>query len=199
MLELLLKLIDRLIDLTKYRAERQAKIFAEIFDPVFEDLERVHANYLAMFDEVLRSLPDVGPTPTDEQRAQLRANAERLRQQRIEFEPVRAKLGAMTRQVLGGRYGGRRKELSPEADAFLEAVVDYFPTGYVVSKSASSLATSLYAALRASAEPIGDADVAVHGALLPALVRETLDDCRDRWRVVCERHATLQIAVTTAG
>jgi hypothetical protein len=196
MLELLLKVLDRLIDLVKYRGERVRRIFDEIFDPTFRDLEAIHKDYCAMFEQVLGELPMPDELGTPEARRALLAAAEKLRLRRLEFEPVRVKVAAVARETLGGRFAGTRKVVfAPEADAFLRAVVDYFPSGYVQGGSATSDATSLMVALRMSANPIAPAEIERHGDTLSAMVSATLLESRGRWRIVCDRYAALRAAV----
>lgn len=192
MIELLLKLIDRLIDLKKYQAERLHKTVQDILDPLFNDLLSVHGNYIRIFEEVqeqLAAIPDLG---SEAGKKRLLEIAESLRQRRLEFEPVREKLAAMTRELSGGLYGQRPKMASPEAEEFVAGVLQYFPRAELgTHKSRSSV---LLMALRGSAA-ITSAQVDRFGRSLPELVESTIADCRQRWSAVCDSYARLKNAV----
>jgi len=56
MLDLFLKLIDRLIDLKRLRGRRDAKTFDTMVQPVFADLTRIHQTYLEAFTNCLDAL-----------------------------------------------------------------------------------------------------------------------------------------------
>ena len=195
MIELLLKLIDRLIDLKKYRAERLYKTFQDILDPIFNDLMSVHSNYLRMFEgveEQLKALPDLD---SEDGKRGLREIAESLRRRRLEFEPVREKLAALTRELGGGLHGLPPKIGPAEAQEFVASVIQYFPVGNITNRSSRS--TVLVMALRGAAE-ITPAQVDRYGQSLPELVTSTMNDCREKWSSVCDSYAKLKIAVRAA-
>ncbi len=57
MLDALVKIIDRLIELAKYREERFRRIFDKLIEPTYEDLTIIHSDYLEMFQTVYDLLP----------------------------------------------------------------------------------------------------------------------------------------------
>ncbi len=195
MIELLLKLIDRLIDLKKYRAERMDKTLHEILDPIFNDLMSVHSNYLRMFEEVQEKLAAIPDLTTEDGKKKLREIAESLRRQRLEFEPVREKLAALTRELGGGLYGPALRIDPPEAQEFVASVVQYFPSGNITTRMSRS--SVLVTALRGAAE-ITAAQVEHYGQGLPELVTSTVNDCREKWSSVCDSYAKLKIVVRAA-
>src|SRR5690349_9061206 len=56
LLDLFLKLVDKLIDLVKFRTIRKQERFKEIAAPLFDSLEPVFADYLALFRSAQRLL-----------------------------------------------------------------------------------------------------------------------------------------------
>lgn len=195
MIELLLKLIDRLIDLEKYRAERMDKTFREILEPIFNDLMLVHSDYVRMFEEVQDKLAAIPDLTVEDGKNRLREIAESLRRQRLQFEPVRVKLAALTRELGGGLFGQAPKIDPPEAREFVTSVIRYFPVGNItVGSSRSSV---LVAALRGAAE-ITSEQVERYGQGLPELVTSTINDCREKWSSVCDSYARLKIVLRTA-
>jgi hypothetical protein len=149
MIELLLQLIDRLIDLKKYQAERVEKTFKEILDPVFSDLLLVHGDYVRMFEDVQQQLIAIPNLDNDDGRKRLLEVAETLRQRRLEFEPVRQKLGAMTRELSTDASKLSRTMDSKEAEAFVVSVLEYFPRAELGDQSSRS--SALIEALREGA------------------------------------------------
>jgi hypothetical protein len=193
MIELLLKLIDRLIDLKKYQAERLHKTFQDILDPLFNDLLSVHGNYIRIFEEVQEQLATIPDLTSDDGKKRLLEIAESLRQRRLEFEPVREKLAAMTRELGGGLYGKGPKMKSPEAQEFVAVVLQYFPRANLTTHTSRS--SALVEALRGGAA-ITPTQVDSYGRGLPELVESTIQDCRERWSAVCGSYAKLKIAIS---
>ena len=66
MLDLFLKLIDRLIGLVKERAETRRTLFTDIVEPLFRDLEPVADDYFSFFDSVRDDLAAAGPQDVPE-------------------------------------------------------------------------------------------------------------------------------------
>jgi hypothetical protein len=113
MIDLLLKLLEKLGQLAEYRSARQKRAFKEMAEPMFNELLEVHKDYIRIFTEA-RSLVETSP------------NAEPalqyLERKRMEFEPVRVKLRTMAQTVF-------HPSPTSEMDAFLNAVANYFPVG----------------------------------------------------------------------
>ena len=195
MIEVLLKLIDRLIDLKKYQTERLHKTFQEVLDPLFNDLLAVHGNYIRIFEEVQEQLTAIPDPGSEEGKKKLLEIAETLRRRRLEFEPVREKLTAMTRELGGSVYGKGPKLESPEAEEFVAGVIQYFPRANMVANT--SRASALVMAIRGGAA-ITAAQVDRYGRSLPELVAFHIKDCRDRWSAVCDSYAKLKTAVRRA-
>jgi hypothetical protein len=191
MIELLLKLIDRIIDLKKYETERIEKTFREVLDPLFGDLMNVHRDYLSMFIDVQRQL-EVQDVGIAEDRQRLHAAAETLRVNRLQFEPVRQKLTALSRE-LANRKG--LKLGPPEADEFVRSVIEYFPQGDL--GDGLSRSSALVVVLRSVAAIDAD-QLSRHAKGMPALVAATIRNCSEKWVQVCERHASLKAAVLAA-
>jgi len=137
MLQTLITVIDRLIQLVSYRSTQKKQRFGELFEPVYLDLAAVQGDYVKMFEKTLTFVPEplfkvelherelamrleIGPS--DVQKEHLRQAAEYLRERREEFEPLRIKLRALAAKM-------SEMTLGPEERRFVEAVVQYFPSG----------------------------------------------------------------------
>jgi hypothetical protein len=55
-LDTLTKLIEKLTELAKYRAERHERLFDRIIAPLYAAQQAVHQDYLSMFEGVLKAL-----------------------------------------------------------------------------------------------------------------------------------------------
>jgi hypothetical protein len=123
MIDLLLKAVDRVIDLAKIEDKRIKARYEEIYKPSFEELRSVHADYLSMFTELgwkLRkidpSLPGNDPLGTGSPIEAL----EFLSTRRIMLLPIREKLSAIG-MLLQGKGGKRFPEVERR---FLQSLAD---------------------------------------------------------------------------
>ncbi|RKI50936.1 hypothetical protein D7X55_35115 [Corallococcus sp. AB049A] len=198
MIDLLLKLIDRLIQLKQYKTQRLERVFRSIIEPTYKELAEIHRDYLQMFEELGRQLPSPLEMNDEAGKRQLLRTAEQLRQRRILFEPVREKVSALKRELFGTVANPRTLGFSAEIDDAVRAMLDYLPDG-VPSDGEGSRATALYMAIRESAVAISLPQVNAHGATLPDVVAFTVNDCRQKWDVVCEKFVRLQVMVGTAA
>jgi hypothetical protein len=195
MIEILLKLIDRIIDLKKYQVERLQKTFRDVLDPLFNDLLSVHGDYVRMFEDVRAELTATGILSGEARQHKLLEIAESLRRQRLEFEPVRDKLTALTRELRSGIYAGSLSFECPEADEFVAAILQYFPRADLSTRTSRS--SVLLVAIQTGAI-ITAAQVTRDGKSLPELVDATIEDCRQKWQSVCDAYAKLKLAVRAA-
>jgi hypothetical protein len=57
MIDALISIIDRLIQLTEYRGKRRRRLFEDVIEPIFNDLLLIHRDYIEMFQTTWRMLP----------------------------------------------------------------------------------------------------------------------------------------------
>ncbi len=186
MIDTLLQLLDRVIQLSKYRKSKVRTVFHELVQPLFEELLIVHANYIEMFEEATACLEDyLGPNSEQT----VREVIDRLKQRRIEYEPVRTKLDAMA---------GAFFSASSELEQFGTALFYYFPKGYlsynvrhhsttfrVIEQLELLISKQKEEPLRLCMEALEIVDVALMAK-------------REQWARVCEQYAKLKILSTSA-
>jgi hypothetical protein len=167
-------LLEAAVTVTADQARRTA------LERLFTDLERVHRDYLEMFESIQDRLPDPWEQGILDYPKRVRAAAARLRQLRLAYEPVRVKV----RAVAGALEG---VELSTPERIFVATVLAYFPTGELRPlNSGGTSGTAVLAHLyRYLAGELGPE--------LPNLVRETLATHRERWLRVCRAYAAMQL------
>jgi hypothetical protein len=85
MLELFLKLVDRVIDLLRERASIDRVFFMDHVDPIFSDLRKIVDDYLGTLTEAKARLMDA-TTPVDETVAWLGERRHTLRRVRTEIQ-----------------------------------------------------------------------------------------------------------------
>ena len=112
------KIVDRLIELAKYREEKSRRVFDKLIEPTFNDLLVVHKDYLEMFDRVLELLPQGDKSNTKQARLKLKAALTYLHKQRQQFQEERKKLRDLVNELKG------KHSQSPNA-AFVQCVADY--------------------------------------------------------------------------
>lgn len=188
MIEQLLSIIDRLVQLKEHRAKRRVELFGSIFEPIFIDLQVVHTDYIQMFQHVLTMLMN---KKTTGHRLRREKAVEQLLVTRIELEPVRLKVRHIVREL-------SEKNFKKEEMQFIDAMTAYFPSGCLTTGTAASdLANQIAAvgekedpanAARAIAEKIKSLEAAEVVAL-------TVGRTKKRWDKVCEAFAHLRVAV----
>ncbi|SAL87416.1 hypothetical protein AWB68_08394 [Caballeronia choica] len=191
----LLGVLDRVVALKNARHERIETVFNDAFDPLFKDLENVHGDYLGIFEQVHEIVRGISHLSQDDGRKTLLEAIELLRHRRLEFEPVRVRLTESARQMGSiEQWGGTYREC-PEAGAFVEAVMDYFPRARIGDDK--SQATALLAYLNGVKQANPD-----HGERqapeMTTIILRTLEDAREKWQRVCAAHARLKAKVVKA-
>ena len=217
MLTNLLSILDRLMKMKEYRDQRLRRIHDQLLEPAFNDLLLIHRNYIEMFESVREMLPKEQNIAKSDLGLKLQCAAEYLRQKRIEFEPVRIKLRLMMTQLGGTLYevgpprfltypkGKRKITLGPEADAFIDAVIRYFPDGTVfnfVPPSGSSMLLELLKAIDywndSEFANLEDGWTSKYGReIINELISATVNQQRSDWSKVCESYAALKISIAT--
>lgn len=97
MIELLLRLIDKLIQLEDYENEKLNRVFATLVEPLYNDLAEVHRNYLEMFSGAEKILRDGNDTLRGVDALALAI--QNLAWQRLELATVRLKIHAIAEEV----------------------------------------------------------------------------------------------------
>jgi hypothetical protein len=131
MIELLLKLVEKLTALAQHASAHKRRGFKELAEPMFTELLEVHKNYMQFFAEA-QSLSLKHP-------ADATIVIDYLGQKRLEFQPVRTKIETLARTLYTLHAA---KKPSQMAD-FLYAVIRYFPVGDIYTDDSSASTTLL--------------------------------------------------------
>jgi len=203
MIDTLLLIIDKLIQLRKHRLQNSREVFKRILEPTFKDLSMIHQDYLQMFTKVQWLLPSFKENLQPEDYGKLVNAVEYLRQQRIKFEPLRVEIRSLS-TLLGISAPHKSKvrlpKLSTSGRRFVQAVINYFPSG--ITETSSSESQKLLRLIENSIEPItmerykSDFDSSDLAGLHLDL-RSTIKNCRFKWQAVCERYSVLKTMIET--
>lgn len=178
-------ILDRLIDLWKTPRKQQKLRFDQIWKPTYQDLERVHADYYAMFQTVLSFFDPSNTDPGSSDKAHQTA-IQYLKKQRVALAPVRQKTAVLETLLHDHK---QMQAFTEEEKAFLYGVVDY-----IRGKSMPDFVGSRSAALQDEIQQIADKD-----EIAAERVYQTLDDRIDRltedWKQVSSAYNRLQLAV----
>lgn len=196
MIEALIAVIDRLLQLRTYREARTQRVFQEVLAPAFSDLLVVHRDYVEMFFQTSEHLrgDDLTDLPDRLDRA-IRS----LWAQRLAFEPVRMKLEALARL-------DSDSHAPKEILRFIEAIGSYLTSEPLISGLAyDSSATNLIEALRyVQRTEFGTPRVPLvePRTRIPAILRGFASTYiaakRAKWAIVCECFVEAQMAAATA-
>jgi hypothetical protein len=89
MVELILKVIDRLIDLLERGKKAKRAIFSDHIEPLFSDLALIHADYIAAMTEISEQVQSLS----------LRDLKVEMEKRRQTLAPLRAKVTALTHAI----------------------------------------------------------------------------------------------------
>jgi hypothetical protein len=181
----LVKVIDRLISLGKYKIQNRKEVFNKVFEPAFKELEAVHGDYLEMFDSTSVTLNDILTNEQPESFDKLKSAIEKLRTRRTRFEPVRAKLRSLGKALV-------KEKLPPEETKLAYAMCEYLSTYYFAGNpSASGLL--LYVLKSLEEEPNDRKKLESARQTLSGIALKT----KDSWQFLCQDFAAAQIKVTS--
>lgn len=217
MIDPLISIIDRLIKLKEYRGQRSDSRFKDVFKPAFDELLLVHKDYVGMFTDVIgilrvfdyEALGGLDDGLNLAQNPEMAAAYSRLgevtveafsylRQQRLEFEPVRIKLRSLAR-VLSTRA------LEAEDAGFVRALLGYLsPIESLDDRldvSPETISVARLVTVELEEIKLYFDRVSVHHESLVNAIKNVafkneaiLNELRRRWSHVCEAYAALQIA-----
>ena len=175
MIEALLKIIDRLIEVKKGRIQSRKQMFDMVLQPTFDDLLAVHGDYIKMFQQLIVFAGDQRPSVLAKRVAKAK---KQLQKNRLEFEPIRENIRVVARQLA-------KQNLPGEETEFVSAVLHYFPSGEPLLPHSS--ATTLLKFLGRD----------LTGNAIDMLLIKTIESHQRRWSDVCTAFASLKIAVAS--
>jgi hypothetical protein len=169
------KVVDRFVDLLKYRQGKRKEFFTTLIEPLFNDLLVMHADYMKMFDDCGSQLSD--------NKVPLQQIAEALRQRRQVYEGLRIKSNSII-------DGLQHVDLEPEIKSFLEAAAYHIPDGElgpVNSTPASWVLSQLYSASDQLVDTKGGREAVLD------LLSVTVNDIRQRLAWICEEYVRVKV------
>jgi hypothetical protein len=210
MIDAFSKVIDRLIQLVEYRDKRLRRVFDEVLTPIFKDLESIHNDYdsifketrallpnkeigLSLFNETARTDPLIILLPQSEEAKTVRDGKqytdalEHLRNKREVFEPLRIKLRAMLPEL-------KKIEINEEADDFIAAVINYFPSGINEAERKWSNPSVSYGLVRYMEHKLGSPSRELH-----QLIEHILYFNRQNWEEVCRSYMRLKVKAVSGA
>lgn len=196
MLDSMLKLIDKLIELARIGKKREKARLDEVFSPAFDEMQAVHADYLAMFAELAIRIGKI-PHGAGYADPVARETVDFLAQRRLLQRPVREKLRVLRDLAASDGFTDHEK-------AFLGALDHYFLYASVTASRGTSMSmeilnqlkVALGMALSAEDREAGGAGLSRGG--LEHVVRQCQRRCdhlEGCWRALAVAHADLKLHV----
>lgn len=183
--DILLRAIDRLIDLLKIREKRLQERFDQIWKPTYSDLQSVHSDYYSMFQTVNSFFAAASNDPIQQEDAYEKAISF-LKEKRVAFAPVRQKLVALQEMTSDESF---MKVLTDRESEFLFGVQKYMGRSSLPDR-----VESRSAGLQAELERMAAMDERVASAMLEDL-DSRIEKLGEDWIHVSKLFNQLQIAI----
>lgn len=184
-----LNLIDKVLQLLRLRDSRKDKRFNKIWQPVFEDLRKIHTDYLEILETCSNALNEIASSPEGEEtRRQVKDVISILRKARLKFEPVRRQLLAIINETQ--KFGFDDTE-----EKYLSSLTHYFPS--MSNRKLSTAASETLTLLEALNEVLTSNEYeprfvsdSIHNTNLE--ISGALAKMRRSWDKVCASYSVLQ-------
>lgn len=192
MIDNLFKCADLIGRVLQHSSETRKRRYDELLRPLFDTMSAVHDDYAESLGVLLSEIPPAWDQGSESYDEALRKSASALLVVREKLAGPREKL----RYSLGGYAAAK---LPKEETTLLDAMVAYFPSGEasedvlvsVLKRSPATGTTNYSLIVRQFYEVLkGGATVDIAKVIGSILERE-----RDGWKLVCEAHARLEIAL----
>jgi len=189
MIDTLLNLVDRVLQLLRLRESRKDRLFSKLWQPTFEELRNVHTDYLEILEACSNALEVIAVSPENwETQRQIKDVINTLRKARLKYEPVRRQLLAIINEAQ--KYGYDDIE-----EKYLSSLVNYFPS--ISNRRLSTAAADSLTLLEALSEVLTSNEYevrffsdSVHNVSLE--IKGALAKMRVSWDMVCNSYSALQ-------
>ncbi len=188
MIDLLLKAIDRIVDLLRMREKRFLKRFEQLWKPTYNDLQSVHADYWSMFQKVHSLLSQGIKEEQEGQPSDCWQRAiEFVKQQRVALAPVRQKLTALGQLATDEAL---LDELKEEERKYFSEV-----TAYIGVRSLPDVVGTRSADLQAELERMARMDRTVAERIVFEELDRRIEQLGEDWIDVSKAFNALQVAL----
>ena len=175
MLDIFLKIVDRVIELIKHSQVQRHSLFSEIARPLFESLEPVAKDYFALFHTATTALKN-GHLDV--------ATIQDLDRARTTTAYARMRVRAMARAICARASLDKLHE-------FADSVLRFFYFSELTSYDTASAGVKLVEALEILAKPTEAAE-----STASEFAAYALQSLTSRWQTVVRTYAELQISTT---
>ncbi|MGH1542601.1 MAG: hypothetical protein ACRBHB_19420 [Arenicella sp.] len=114
MIDVLVKVVDRTIQLLEKREKKKRELFEDYIKPIFVDMEKIHTNYLEGFVNLMNDF-NKDPMPPEHYRS-------RLLSKKVELESARVKVHSIAKHHAYGNL----ENLPPVMTHFVTLCLQYF-------------------------------------------------------------------------
>jgi hypothetical protein len=183
--ERLLEVLRQLAPIVAPQASPRPDLFREVIEPAFADLRNVHRDYVDMFRQIQRRIPERRDDPQYESR--VRAAAEQLRDMRLRGSSVRVELRKLAEHL-------HSKQVPVQAREFARALLEYFPDGSLREPDQKRDAGWWRTASSALLDQIDEDLLSVKRHDLAGLVQDTIAALESGWVKACDAFQSLRMA-----
>jgi hypothetical protein len=188
----LLAIIDRFVRLSTHLSSKKVKRFEELYDPTFQDLRKVHTDYLAMFRAVQKEVPPPFRRRDPSYEQQLVTALEKLRDLRVAFAPVRVELKTLASSLA-------ERELQPGEKPFADALFAYFAAGAMLAPGERSDLGWWTTASTALIDLLEHPNALPEGKDPADLIHDTVRVLESNWRELCAAYESMRLDIRLRG
>jgi hypothetical protein len=190
MVELLLKLLDKLKELYEVQDRRQERIFEKLIEPIYKELQLIHEDYMESMHKLQQMMPQ-SDNDADSLLSRQRA-LEYLKERRNKLQPARAKL-----ETYSIDFPDDSPKIQTDSQRFLLAVTAYLNRAVLGFGRTRYTALIEYLSGRDGVLPFYLDAPKSEACSADFFVKEMTADCEQSWKKVSAVFTSIQVKTLT--
>lgn len=186
MFDTLPNLVDRVLQLLEYRNRKKQAEFKTLIQPIFDELQLIHQDYLKMFTEVKSIISsDINFFSDEELINSLKKTSDYLISQRIKLRGARTKVNSISTEILNQRL------CDHQTIDFLHEVTEYLGPKWFLNHGSAALYLLDVIEEKISSSNFDRNKLSTIHQDLIELIEDLIKTQEENWESICRRYTPL--------